>query len=119
MGAIRSFGNVLAYVSDFAGHWGGVGEDGWRTNAMFDNKVVFFVIGSSYHDCTWTGSLSFSNALYGAPAVGGTQCPAGKAMTLAEWQALDPAHNDVGSSLNATMPLGWEIVAWGRQLVGM
>ena len=43
----------------------------------------------------------------------------GKALTLAEWQALDPAKHDVGTTLNTTMPSGAEIVAWGRVLVGM
>ena len=40
--------------------------------------------------------------------------------SLPEWQAVDPATNDVGCTVNATRPSPAEIVAWGRELlVGM
>ena len=106
VGAIRSFGNVLAYVSDFAGHWAAPGEEGARANAMFENRVVFAPdTAATYHSCSWTGAYAYSNTLYGPDVVvSGSGCP--KDMTLAQWQALDPAVNDVGSSYNATRPSG-------------
>lgn len=120
VGAIRSFGNVLAYVSDFAGKWNGPGQEARQVNAMFDNTVIFAPNASAqYHDCTWNGTaLATRNALYGPEVVvSGARCAA--TMTLAEWQALDPANNDVGSMWSAQRPSGAEIVAMGRKLVGM
>jgi hypothetical protein len=119
VGAIRVFGAVMAYVSDFAGHWAAPGEEGRRSNAMFNNKVVFQQgKPGTYHDCSWTGAYAYGNALYSASgvAVTGGSCPAQKAYSLAEWQALSAA-NDAGSTFNATMPSGAEIVAWGEALL--
>ncbi len=120
VGAIRVFGAVMAYVSDFAGHWGAPGEEGRRSNAMWGNKVIFQQQGKPgvYHDCTWRGAFAFSNELYSADgvAITGGSCPAQKAYSLAEWQALS-AQNDQGSTFNATMPTGAEIVAWGEALL--
>ena len=121
VGAIRSFGNVLAYVTDFAGKWSGPGEEARRANAMFDNVVVFAANASAqYHDCSWNGSLAARNTLFGPQVVvAGSRCPGGKSLSLAQWQALDPANNDVGSTVSAARPSGAEIVAMGRVLVGM
>ena len=109
----------MAYVSDFAGRWAAPGAEGRRSNAMFNNKVVFQQGKPGvYHDCTWTGSYAYGNDLYSASgvAVTGGSCPAQKAYSLAEWQALSGA-NDAGSTFNATMPSGAEIVAWGESLL--
>ena len=122
VGAIRSFGNVLAYVTDFAGKWSGPGEEARLSNAMFDNSVIFAPNASAqYHDCTWNGTaVAARNALYGPQVVvSGSHCPSGAALTLAQWQALDPSNNDVGSTWVAQRPSGAEIVAMGRVLVGM
>ena len=40
-GAIRSYGNVIAYASEFGGHWKTPGTIADEPNAMFDNKVWF------------------------------------------------------------------------------
>jgi hypothetical protein len=120
VGAIRVYGAVMAYVSDFAGKWSAPGEEGRRANAMFNNKVVFQQNGppGAYHDCSWVGQYAYANQLYSAAgvAIAGGGCPAKQAYTLAEWQALSAA-NDAGSSFNATMPSGAEIVAWGESVL--
>ena len=120
MGAIRSYSNVYAYVSDFSGHWTAPGEEGLRANAMWDNAVIFAPSSSPlvYHECSWKGPFSYNNTLYSAEGVkisGGT-C-GNKNYTLREWQALAPAVNDVGSSLNTTMPSADEIISWGAALL--
>jgi hypothetical protein len=109
----------MAYVSDFAGHWSAPGEEGRRANAMFNNKVIFHQASptpGSYHGCSWTGEYAHDNALYSSAGVtiAGEGCKA--KYTLAEWQALS-AGNDLGSTFNATMPSGDEIVAWGEALL--
>ena len=117
VGAIKSYGNILAYVTDFAGSWAGPGDDGYLPNSMYDNRVIFSPAGDAqYHDCTWSG-LAHDNALYGAAHVSGAGCNK-KTLTLAEWQAQAPATNDVGSTANATMPAAWEIIAWAHALLG-
>jgi hypothetical protein len=116
VGAISSYGNILAYVTDFAGSWNGPGDDGYAPNSMHDNAVIFSPAGSGqYHDCSWA-RLARGNALYGAAHVSGAGCKA--AMTLEQWQALAPADNDVGSTANATLPAAAEIIAWARALLG-
>jgi len=118
VGGIRSYDNILAYVTDFAGHWGGPGALGTESNAMFGNRVVFAAPGAVYHDCSWVGALAHGNALYGAPSVAGGGCGGGGApLSLAAWQQRDPAANDVGSTVNATLPSGAEIAAWARALL--
>lgn len=115
VGAISSFGNVLAYVSDFAGNWNGPGEDGYQPNSMHSNTVIFAPTGSGQlHDCSWA-NLSYGNQLFGSVKVSGAGCKS--TLTLAEWQALDPASHDPGSTLNSTIPTGTEIVGWGRALL--
>ena len=85
---------------------------------MWGNKVIFAAgaAAAQYHDCTWVGALAHHNALFSAGGVQVSGGACGKALTLAEWQALDPAH-DVGSTFNGTMPSGEEIVAWGEALL--
>lgn len=116
VGAIRNYDNVLAYVSDLAGSWDGVGASGYETNAAFGNRVVFASAGAVYHDCSWVGALAHDNALYGTPTIHGKGCP--RDYTLAAWQALSP-DNDVGSTVNATMPAPGEIMGWCREKLGM
>ena len=118
VGAIRNYNNVLAYVSDFAGHWNGPGESGYETNAMFGNRVVFAAPGAEYHDCSWVGALAHDNALYGTPTVAGANCKSA-GYTLTEWQALSPDNNDAGSTVNATMPAASEVVGWCREKLGL
>jgi hypothetical protein len=84
---------------------------------MFGNKVIFASNGSTYHDCSWTGPLAFNNTLFGTPLVKGKGCPT-NGLTLGAWQALSPS-NDVGSTVNATIPLPGEIIAWGRAKLGL
>ena len=117
VGAIKNYDNILSYVSDFAGKWSGPGEDGYEPNGMSGNRVVFATDGAQYHDCSWVGSLAYNNTLFGSPLVAGASCPGGKAMSLAEWQALNPQQNDVGSTSSATRPSGAEIMGWARALL--
>ena len=117
VGGIRSYDNILAYATDFAGHWSGPGELGLQANAMLGNRVVFAAKGAVYHDCTWGGlALARNNALFGEPSVAGAGC-GGAPLSLAAWQQRDPAANDVGSTVNATLPTGAEIAAWARALL--
>ena len=115
VGGIKTYNNIMAYVTDFAGHWDGVGELGYAPNGMSGNRVVFAAPGAVYHDCSWTGPLAHSNALYGAPVVAGSLCKG--PLTLPAWQKLNPALNDVGSSVNATLPFDEEIMGWARELL--
>ena len=115
VGGIRDYNNIMAYVTDFAGHWNGVGELAWETNAMYGNRVLFAAPGATYHDCSWVGALAYNNTLYGAPVVSGGGCQG--TLTLEQWQKLNPAVNDVGSTVNATMPTGQEVMGWGRELL--
>ena len=108
---------MLAYVTDFAGHWDGPGESGYETNAMYGNRVVFAAPGAAYHDCSWVGPLAHDNALYGTPAVKGSKCSSA-GYSLAQWQALSP-DNDAGSTVNSTMPGAGEIAAWCREKLGL
>ena len=39
-GAIRSYGNVIAYATEFGGHWKTPGTIADEPNVMFDNKVL-------------------------------------------------------------------------------
>jgi hypothetical protein len=92
-GGIRSYGNVIAYASDFGAQWGAPGSLGEDTpNAMFDN-IVFFnpnPKGCQYHnENEWHAR---NNTLYGACVV-----IAKTNKTLPEWQAEDPQTHDVGS----------------------
>ena len=116
VGAIRNYNNVLAYVSDLAGSWNGVGESGYETNAAFGSRVIFANANASYHDCSWVGNLAHDNTLYGSPTIKGKTCA--NDYTLAEWQALS-ADNDVGSTVNATFPAPSEIMGWCREKLGM
>jgi len=119
VGAIRSFGNVLAYVNpEFGGAWSAAGAQLDRANDMWDNIVVFANATGYYHSCgTWSGHGSRLFATAGV-AVHGFACD-NKVYSLAEWQALDSAAHDAGTTLNHTLPAPSEIVAWGRKLVGM
>jgi len=119
VGAIRSFGNVLAYVNpEFAGSWSAVGAQLNRANDMWENVVVFTNATGYYHSCgPWSGRNSRLYAT-GGVAVHGADCD-NKFYSLAEWQARDPMNNDPGTTANTTLPRGFEIVAWGRALVGM
>jgi hypothetical protein len=121
VGAIQSYGNVLAYVTDFGGKWAAPGEEALSPNSMHDNKVIFLPnVSAQYHDCSWNGTgIAARNALYGpSVVVSGARCPK-SALSLAEWQALDPENNDVGSTWSAQRPAADAIVAMGRVLVGM
>jgi hypothetical protein len=115
VGGIHSYNNILAYVTDFAGHWNGVGELAWATNAMYGNRVLFAAPGAVYHDCSWVGALAYNNTLYGSPVVTSGQCKG--TYTLEQWQKLNPSVNDVGSTVNATIPTGQEIMGWARELL--
>jgi hypothetical protein len=50
VGAIRSYGNVLAYVYEFGGGWGSPGTIPDEPNEMFDNQV-----GQGHRVSTWGG----------------------------------------------------------------
>ena len=91
-GAIKSFGNVIAYASGFGERWPSPGTIEDEPNAMFDNSV-WFMKGGQYHgEQGWTGNRSYNNHLVGLDVKlnGG--------ITLAEWQKKDPNVNDVGST---------------------
>jgi hypothetical protein len=121
VGAIRSFGNVMAYASDFGGKWKAPGTILSTPNAMFDNHVIYDTIQhpttQQYHSCApWHAK---NNTLYGPHVV----LPCGtkgmkKSYTLAEWQALDPKTHDVGSKVVSEIPSGKEIIALARTLLG-
>jgi hypothetical protein len=116
VGGILNYDNIMAYASDFAGSWNGPGELPLQPNAMHGNRVVFATPGARYHDCSWVGPLAHSNDLFGSPEVTGAGCTG--SLTLTQWQQLNPSTNDVGSTVNATLPSGAEIMAWGKELLG-
>ncbi len=109
VGAIRNYDNVLAFVSDLAGSWNGVGESGYATNLISGSRVIFATAGATYHDCSWGGGLAQNSTLFGTPAIRGKTCA--QDLTLPQWQALS-ATNDVGSTVNATIPSPNEIMGW-------
>lgn len=109
VGGIRNFDNILCYISDLAGNWNGIGELGYETNLAAGSRVIFATANATYHDCSWVGPLAYNSTLYGTPTIRGHSCP--KDLTLPEWQALS-AENDVGSTVNATVPSPAEIVGW-------
>ena len=117
-GAIRSYGNVIAYASEFGGHWKTPGTIADEPNAMFDNQV-WFADGASYHSAQaaqgWTGKRAYGNALVGLNVT-----MAGRG-TLEQWQAQDPAVNDVGSSYLdvPTSTQAAEIIAAARKLLSL
>jgi hypothetical protein len=124
VGAIRFFGNVMAYVSDFGAKWNYPGKILATPNAMFDNHVIFAPKPDGdhrclYHDCSpWHAT---NNTLYGpSPKIKCFSAPKGTphSYTLEEWQALDPKTHDVGSKNVVAMPSGKEIVALARTLLG-
>ena len=112
-GAIRSYGNVIAYASEFGG---------WKTpgtiqdEPMLDNKV-FFVDGATYHGASetwWIGKRAHNNALVGRDIM-----LRGGKLTLAQWQAQDPATHDVGSTYTnrSISTQAKEIIAAARELL--
>mmetsp|Transcript_6753 Transcript_6753/g.20057 ORF Transcript_6753/g.20057 Transcript_6753/m.20057 type:complete len:924 (-) Transcript_6753:1392-4163(-) len=96
-GAIRSYGNVIAYASEFGGKWSTPGTIADEPNVMFDN-TVFFVNGAHYHSTTggWVGKRAYNNKLVGE------NITTADGKTLEQWQAADPANNDVGSTYTNT-----------------
>ena len=91
-GAIRSYGNVIVYASDFGGKWPSPGTILDEPNAMFDNRV-WFQSGGQYHgDTGWTGNRSYNNHLVGQ----NVKLSTGE--TLSKWQAQSPKVNDVGTT---------------------
>ena len=114
---MRSFGNVMAYASDFGSKWKAPGTIPDVPNAMFGNTIIFNPTGSMmYHDCSaWH---AHDNTLYG-PNISLPCSTKGmqKSYTLAEWQALDPKTHDVGSKAITTMPTGEQIVAMAKALL--
>ena len=89
---------------------------------MFDNKV-FFKDNAAYHNAyagEWVGNRSYNNALVGLNiTLAGTGTPG--YVTLEQWQAADPAHNDVGSTYKAAAiaTQSAEIMAAARALLGL
>jgi len=91
-GAIRSFGNVIAYASGFGEKWPSPGTFEDEPNVMFDNRV-WFMKGALYHgEQGWTGNRSHDNHLVGLDLTlsGGE--------SLADWQKKNPSLNDVGTT---------------------
>eukprot|EP00035_Acanthoeca_spectabilis_P019901 m.430160 g.430160 ORF g.430160 m.430160 type:complete len:990 (+) comp17121_c0_seq1:2833-5802(+) len=113
-GAIRSFGNVIAYATEFGGKWVTPGTIADEPNAMFDNQV-WFVDNAHYHDDKageWVGNRSYNNKLVGLNITVGGE-------SLKQWQAADPATNDVGSTYTNT-PISTqaaEVIAAARALL--
>jgi hypothetical protein len=117
-GAIRSYGNVIAYASEFGGKWRTPGTIADEPNVMFDNQV-WFVDHSTYHSADsrsgWTGKRAYNNALFGLDTT-----MAGNG-TLAEWQAKNPKVNDVGSTYKnvAIATQAKPILAAARKLLSL
>jgi hypothetical protein len=117
-GAIRSYGNVIAYASEFGGKWKTPGTIADEPNVMYDNQV-WFVNGANYHsgeeEQGWTGKRAYRNALAGLNV---TMAGHG---TLKEWQAQNPSVNDVGSTYLdvATSTQASEIIAAARKLLSL
>ena len=87
-------GSVISLCTDaseFGGHWRTPARSS-LPNAMFDNQV-WFTDHAQYHGTNsgWTGKRAYDNALVGANITLDN-------LTLAEWQAMDPTVNDVGST---------------------
>eukprot|EP00037_Helgoeca_nana_P024366 m.258539 g.258539 ORF g.258539 m.258539 type:complete len:924 (+) comp26623_c0_seq1:107-2878(+) len=92
-GAIRSYGNVIAYATEYGGKWNTPGTIADEPNVMFDNQV-WFLNNAQYHgdqSSEWVGNRSYNNKLVGANVTLSGE-------TLKEWQASDPATHDVGST---------------------
>ena len=82
---------------------------------MFDNQV-WFTDHAQYHGTNsgWTGKRAYDNALVGANITLDN-------LTLAEWQAMNPAVNDVGSTYK-NVPVrtqAAEIIAAARKLLSL
>lgn len=113
VGSIESFGNVIAYASDFGDKWSPGGNIPTAPNKMHDNYVVFNPVGKqTYHSQANWGATN--NRLAGPKVT----LPGGKApLTLPEWQAKDPAHHDVGSTWTKEVPGAAAIIAEARKLL--
>ena len=102
-------------ASEFGGHWRTPGTIVDEPNAMFDNQV-WFADHAQYHGTNsgWTGKRAYDNALVGANITLDN-------LTLAEWQAMDPTVNDVGSTYK-NVPVrtqAAEIIAAARKLLSL
>eukprot|EP00729_Bicosta_minor_P007358 gene7358-24009_t len=119
IGAIHSYGNVMAYVGDYGAKWSPTGNVASDSNTMHDNVVIFqpddtHKRPSQYHDCeAWNAR---NNSLYGEFGVT-IMCANYTKYNLSEWQALDPATHDVGSTYHAGIPSGAAIVAMARTVI--
>ena len=115
VGAIHSYGNVMAYLTGYGEKWDPAGNIPSDPHSMHDNIVVFQSGHRQYHDCqAWHAT---NNSLYGdGVVIQGNSCT-GKNYTLEEWQAVDPANHDVGSKYSTTYPSGAEIVAMARAVI--
>ena len=67
-----------------------------------------------YHSVTQPPWIAYDNHLFGENV---TLADGRKALTLPEFQALDPAHNDVGSTWSKVTPPPETMVQWGRTLL--
>jgi len=125
-GTIRSYGNVIAYATDYGAKWKTPGTIVDDPNVMYDNKV-WFVDGAVYHAaCTgqkrggdaWVGKTAYNNALVGLNI---TLAGCKGTMSLAEWQAMDPTKNDVGSTYadDRIATQAAQIIAAARELLGL
>lgn len=113
-GAIRSFDNTLAYLSDFGGKWAAPGSNRWEANGMFGNNVIFASEVGNYHNTDpWH---AHDNNLFANKSVAITGN--GKTYDLVEWQKLDPSNHDVGSTFSARTPSGAEIIAMAKKTLG-
>ena len=87
---------------------------------MFNNQI-WFVDDTKYHPPTkgeWVGKRAYGNHLVGANI---TLDGPHASITLAQWQAMDPATNDVGSTyLNVSIAKqGPEMIAAARKLLAL
>jgi len=119
VGAIHSYGNVMAYLSGYGESWKSIGNIPTDPHAMHDNIVVFQPSSGPrpYHNCDpWKAR---NNSLWAGGkgiVISGANCNRGN-FTLAEWQARDPANNDVGSTFHNSLPSGAQIITWARTLI--
>jgi hypothetical protein len=118
VGNIESFGNVLLWVSEYGGHWSAAGNIPGKPNAMYNNTVVFAPQETqAYHSVSPSGQpqwTAYDNHLFGQNV---TLSEGKKVITLAEYQAMDPAHYDVGSTWSKEVPPPATMVEWGRTLL--
>ena len=118
VGSIESYGNVMAYVSDFgANPWRATGHAIGQPNRMYDNYVVFNPVGSQqYHNQDeWNAT---NNTLFGSHVVlPSVQRQSEPVLSLEQWQAKDPKHHDVGSTVTTTLPVGADIIAEAKKLL--